>query len=733
MIWRFLAVLVGLGLVFAQTLSVSPQGRVGEALTVQGSNFSPGRYILQIEEPSGGGSTVEIEATGGGFSQSFTPGSPGLYRFRVGVIETQSQVLQAATPPAAAAPAAPPTTPSPAQAPQPGPSAPPSAPADQAQPAAPPTQPASPAAPTEPQPAPPAAPQAPAPQSQAPVLRPDGLLIGGWRLPLVGQWSGPRLSGERAFIWQGPLVLEIDLSRPAVAAQHYAPLEVRAVETDPEVALVLDDNRRLTLSALAGRPYEGRWESLEVIRDYFRTLRENNALRLDESPAEERPYWYYFTQEPASLGAAELEAAGRDLMLRGHRPELSWGSGVMRWLQPWLAQVSQARGAGLEKSLQWSEFFVRYMPQAPGVRAMLADQTGWLEAQGRADLATRYREAQRQIGAWKNPFDSRTFANLAWVLLGLYALLLLYLALMYLPSQMRGVAQSGGWLLGWLRHPLLRLRHSMLAYTTLGERFLLLMLFVLAAVSLLGWGFLQRSEALAAQDSLNRGTLRSSAAQETLRGFASSAAMRGLLGYAVARENPEEARRLFDSAPDWTYVLLGRGTPAAIAQAERQAPGSPAVREILGTGGDLWTPVYREAGIPREAVPTPRIVASTVALSGLVSLPDDYLAAWRDLPIWPNAAFAWGVAILVIVLTLYHLLCFFVPRPKTAQDNPGWRRGVQLLFPGSPTYSQGWGLTILLLFGAGVWLGLGGSVGGWVLAGVMLAAHLGLWLGLARR
>nr|MBF6596018.1 hypothetical protein [Thermaceae bacterium] len=558
-----------------------------------------------------------------------------------------------------------------------------------------------------------------------PQLSPDGLSVGNWKLPLTGNWIGPRMVGSRAYIAQGPLVLEIDLSKPAVAAEYYPPAEVRSLEADPEPTVLLEDGRRLALSALAGRPYEGKWESLKVIQDYFKTL--SAAGKNSLIPVQERPYWYYFTRDVASLKPSDLEAAGRDLLRRGHRPELAWGNGVMQWVGPWLNQVGLAQTQGLAASLAWSDFFLNYMPQVPGSRAVFWGQVSWLEAQGRPDLAEHYREGLRTLLAWQNPLDSGRIAVLAWVLLGLYGLMMLYLSLIYLPAQLNGVRPAGGWLLGWLRHPLLRLRHSTLAYTSLGERLLLVILFLLAALAFLTWGFSLRAEQLTAQDSLTRGTLRSLAAQQTLRGLTNSGPMRGLLAYALASESPTEAKRLYDSAPPWTYVLLGRGTPDAVASAFRQAPQSGAAREAVGVGGDIWSSVYRDAGVSREGVPTPRIIAASVALSGLQSLETDFLSVWRDLPIWPSPIWAWAAAILALLLTLYHVLCFFLPRPGGASSNLSWQRGVQLFMPGSPWFSQGWGLTLLLVFAVGIWWWRSGSGAGLWIAVLALLLHLVLW------
>ncbi|RDI94488.1 hypothetical protein DV704_11830 [Meiothermus sp. QL-1] len=655
---RYLAGVLLWGLALAQSLTVPPEGRVGQPLEIRGAEFPPGRYTLLFDSARSR-AQLEVEAPQGSFSTFWTPPAEGLFRISVQVGE---RTLQAQT---------------------------------QVRPA----------------------------PVQTPRLEPDGLVVGGWKLPLAGSWIGPRVLGTRAFVAQGPLVLEIDLQNPRVLAEHYPPAEVRGLEADGELTVLLEDGRRLGLGALAGKPYEGRWESLAVIQEYFQT---------HEAQSPNRPYWYYFTQEPSRLGAAELEAVGRDLLLRGHRPELAWGPGVLRWLEPWLLQIRAARRQGLEQSLVWSEFFLKYLPQVPGAQAMLLEQAEWLEAQGRPDLGQRYRDALRQVASWQPPFTSTHLAWLTGLLGGLYALMLLYLSLLYLPAQLRGLSPTGGWLLGWLRHPLLRLRHSMLAYTTLGERSLLLLLFALAALTLLAWGFTARSEALLAQEGLTRGTLRSNTAQETLRGLANTPPLRGLLAYALAKENPTEAKRLYESASPWDYVLLGRGTPEALAQAYQQAPQAPAVREALGLGGDLWSAVYREAGLPREAVPTPRQIIAAVGLSSLENLATDLPETWRSLPIWPTPLWAWGAAAVVLFLSLYHLLCFFLPRPQH-QTNPAWRHGVQLLFPGSPSYSQGWGVLLLLAFAGGLWLWRQGHSAGVPLSLAALGLHLLLWLALVYR
>jgi hypothetical protein len=538
------------------------------------------------------------------------------------------------------------------------------------------------------------------------VLGENGLTVGKWNLPLKGSWLPLRIAGNKAFTARSSVVVEVDLVRPG-ATYRFAPAEVRAIEIDSEPVVVLESGQRLALSAFAGRAYEGNWDTLSVMQDL--------------PVLENAPYWYYFARAP-QLGAGSLEAIGKDLLQRGHRPELPWGTGVLQWLKPWLDRVYTARREGLSQSLQYSEFFLRYMPLVPGAQAMFTNQASWLEAQGRPDLAQRYREGLRQIAAWQNPVGPSTMAALAWGSLALYVLIMLYLVLIYLPVQIKGLKGLGGWLFGWFSHPLLRIRHGIMAYTTLGERLLLLGLFLLTAGSWLAWGFVLRADKLINQEGLARGTLRSNIAQEALRAFPNSPSMQGLLAYALAKENPEEAKRLLDKALPWTYVLVNRNTPESLAQALRQAPESVPVRQALGIGSDLWTPMYQAVGLPREGVPTPRVIAAAVGISGV----EGWNLAWRDLPVWPSVLWAWIAAAVMGVLAIYHVFYLLVPRP-VQDNNLSWREGVQLFFPGSPWYSQGWGVLLLMAFVAAIWWWQEGSLWGIWGAAAIVVLHLSLW------
>jgi len=665
-------ILLLIGPALGQSLNLPPEGRVGQALEIAGQGFPAGSYVLEVQTPSGT-QRINLQAPRGEFKTSLTPTAPGQYRFRVGVegrtLEAQAQIR---------------------------------------------------AAPTQPNP----------PELAPPVLEADGLAVGNWKLPLKGQWSQPKVIGTRAFIYQGPLVLEIDLTRPAVVAHYYPPAEVQVLEVAPVPAVQLANGLRLPLAQLGRRPYEGSWDSLAVIRDYRDHLKAQGAQALDPALNGPRPYWAYLATDPAEITPADLEATGQDLLSRGHRPELRWGGpGLMRWLAPWAAQVSTARRQGVTASLAWSDFFLRYMPQFPGSRLLFAEQADWLEAQGRADLAERYRAALRQLGAWSAPFTAETAKAWAWGAVLLYALLAIYLVLVYLPNQTRDLRGQGGWLLSWFRNPLLRLRHTVLAYASFGERVLFALLFVLAGGSLLLAGLVSRVEQIYAQDALSRGTLRSLAAQEALRAIStgSTPAVDALLGYSLKADNPERARRLLENAPPWAFVLVNRGAPQDLERAYRIAPGYTPAREALGLGGDLWSSAYREAGVPREGVPTPRLVWTALLQSSAQALKRDFLRTWTALPLWDREWVAWVSAVVFLLVLLYHVLSFLIPRPREATAFPRWKRGVQLIFPGSPWYGHGWGVLILVGVALGGWTWYQGDVRG--MYGLIAAAviHLLAW------
>jgi hypothetical protein len=564
------------------------------------------------------------------------------------------------------------------------------------------------------------------PLDKTPTLQEDGLKIGEWKLPLVGEWLPPRLVGGRLYLAQnrGLLILELDPQRPAVVGRHYAPAEIEDLEAEPELTVRLVGGRRLSLLGLPVRSFEGRWDSLGRIAEYQDHLAATRSTALDISSAP-LPYWGQLARDPQEVLAADLEQTGSDLLARGHRPELSWGG--VKALDGWLNQIAATRQTGLEASRAWSDFFLRYLPLYPGASRVLAEQAQWFEAQGRPDLAIHYRQALSELRSWKVPWSSNRVGRVLLLLGGLYLLVLMYLWFTYLPVQQQNLRSSGGYVLAWLRNPLLRLRHNTLAYTRLSERILLTLLFLALALTALAWGVIKQTERIAAQEAFARGTLRSFAAQEALRALPGNGVSKGLLAYSLAQDNPTDAEGLLAEADPWAYVRVNQGTPETLGEALSQSPGYAPAREALDLSGDSWSVVYREAGLKREGVPTPRLFELALLRITLTDLIQNFPRSWLTLPLWTADWQAWLALVGVALLFLYQLLCFVLPRPRGADSSAAWRRGVQFFFPGSPWFAYGWGLVLLLSVVLGIYGWRMQDLRGLYLALAGLVLHFVLW------
>lgn len=557
----------------------------------------------------------------------------------------------------------------------------------------------------------------------SPVLDRQGLRLGQVLLPLEGVWQGPVVVGNRAFVARDLLVLEVDLEQASVVAHHYPPVAVREIRADPQLSLVLADGRVLGLSELGSWPFEGDWDQLESIRAYQNYLVQNRAEALDRSPTTGLPYWVYWVRDPTQLSSNDLTDFGTDLLRRGHRPELPWGPGVVRYLGAWARQMVAARQSGVEASLVWSEALLRYTPVFPGSRALLRDQANWLAAQSRPDLALRYRLALDTMQGWAYPWPPQASQRWALVALWVYLALLLYLWIAYLPPYLAALRQVGGWWASVRRQPW----QTPLTLASLGER-LLLFLALLAVLGLLLVAALDRETSrVLGQEAYARANLRSHAAQVALGNLANTPASKALLAYSLLSEDPAESKRLFGEAPDWPLVLFWRNTPADLARAHALAPNHPAVRSALGLGSDLWQTSYQQAGLVREATPTAQTLWLGVHQSLLINLSRDPWGTWRQLALWTAAWQPWVVALLVGLTVLFQGIGLFLPRPRAALQYRGYKWWVQLFFPGSPWYDRGWGVLLLLAVGLGAWAsGLEASVNLY-LAAAALALHLWSW------
>lgn len=505
-----------------------------------------------------------------------------------------------------------------------------------------------------------------APEAAPPRLTEEGLVWGSLRLSLPqAEWKGPVLQGDRVLLAAASLVLEVFPT--GEVRHHFAPAPVQALRPGE---VVLKGDRVLPLP-FPFLPFEGGPEDLEALKGLLQAL----------NPPRPWPYWAYWTQDPLDLSEEDLRAYGEDLYRRGHRPELFFSQAPVRaWAEAARAHLRDRP----EAAFRLAEALLRYTPLFPGASGFFEEVAQALEAQGRPELALSVRERARVVATWGLPDLEGLLFPVQVLLLG-YGALFLYLLLAYLPAQRAHLAPIGGFFGGFLRHPLLRLRHLHLAYASFGERLLLLALFLLGLGGLLLYGLDAKVRPLLTEGPLAQGTLRSEAARDWLAAKPKTPFSEALLGYALLAENPKEGARLLRQAPPFPFVLALRGGEG-LAEAYRKAPLMGPVRSALGLGEDAWG--------PREAAPSQRTLYAALLLSELSQFGSDFLKSFTSLPLpFPG----WGrvlAGVLAFFLLLYHLLTFFLPRPRGQFKPPLLLR---VLVPGSLAFASGWGVVLLLL------------------------------------
>lgn len=506
----------------------------------------------------------------------------------------------------------------------------------------------------------------------APELTPEGLKLPWGLLPLPpGPWLGPLVQGERAYVAQGLLVVEAGLQDQGLAF-HFAPARVLALRPGPEALL---EGERVLPIPFPPVPFEGEESDLEGLKPLLEALK----------PPKPWPYFAYWTEDPAALSPEDLEAYAQDLRTRHHRPELYFGqAGVLR-----MAEASRAlRSQNPEQSFLLAQTLLQATPIFPGSSAFFQETAEHLEAQGKPAQALRFRETAKHLAAWLPP-DPLPLAPALWTLGLAYAALMAFLFLFYLPAQLKDLRAIGGYLGGFLRHPLLRLRHLHLAYASLGERVLALALLGVLSGGFLFYGLDQEVRKNLYSHPLDRGTLRTHAAQDWLRSLPPTPEVKGLLAYALLGEAPKEAKALLaeTSSP---FALALRGDESSLAEAYRRAPLDGPIGSTLRLGQDPWG--------AREPGPSARSLYLALLRVELGRFLEDPLRGFLRLPTpLPQGVRLWAF-LGILSLLLYHLLAFFLPR-RPAAVPPAWALAVRLLVPGSLGFSAGIGL-VLLLFGA---------------------------------
>lgn len=236
--------------------------------------------------------------------------------------------------------------------------------------------------------------------------------------------------------------------------------------------------------------------------------------------------------------------------------------------------------------------------------------------------ALRLREALALSAPWRPP-DLGFLAPAFFVLGTAYLALFLYLFLFYLPAQLKDLRPIGGYLGGFFRHPLLRLRHLHLAYAGLGERLLALLLFLATLAALLLYGLDAKARAALWAPPLDQGTLFTPAAQEWARSLPPTPGAKALQGYTLLRDNPTQARALLREGAPLPFALALLGEKELVLAYEK-APWSGPVRSLLGLGADPWG--------PREPAPTLRTLYTLLLEAEARRLAEDPWRGFSQLP-----------------------------------------------------------------------------------------------------
>ncbi len=659
---RTIAILiVTLGLALAQSLVVPTQVRAGTAVPIRAEGLEPGAYPIDIEGP-GGIQVVTLVTTENGGILDWVPEEPGEYLLRLYLSAEKTLNTRLQV-------------------------------------------------------------MAPPPQVN---LEEGGIRIGErfWPLP-EANWLDPLVTTDAVLLAarKGPLVLRYPLGEGQVSA-YYPRRPLAGLLAGPVVVFADGGQERLE-EMRRDQPYQGGWVSLDALKKINEFWKKNYGGRLPAEPDGYRPYWVYWSFDPAELTAADLEAWGRDLLARGHHPELVWGEGARYWTDAWQAAALQQESDGLTWAL------LKYAPLHPDSREFFEARAAALERSGRDAEALRLRAAFAQTASFRPLVTASGARNAFWSLLLAYVALFLILYVRYLPAQRRGLAEFGGLLGSWSRNPLRRLRHLLPAYATWGERLLAFLIFAAALLSLFFWATATRFEGAVDRPLLDRATL---AGNETLSDWPASPGLEALKAYRLAGEDPKRAKSLLvaERLPLAFAQLLDyrlNGNEKSLLRAYEIESAYVPVQEELGLGADAWSQVYEDAGVDRRGVPRMRDLCRVYfwgSLTGLASNPSAPLLALglRD------AVWAYAVMVLLALWLLLHLWVLLLPRPRGAIRSRSWlARFFELLVPGSNSFGKGWGVVLLLAAAYGaISVYQGHAVNGAVLLIAAYLVHFFLWL-----
>ena len=432
--------------------------------------------------------------------------------------------------------------------------------------------------------------------------------------------------------------------------------------------------------------------------------------------------------ESVSPSAANLllSKAARDYAARGYDPALPVSREVLRAYGDPLGELETLLSKNkLERADVWIRYLRQTTPRFEGGPAVYERYAALLDAQSRSGEAEEWRAFSRSLtqGTLYNLgagalLTLRDAARLSALVL-LLSLLAAYLTLAARAWRQQGLqtAELGGRWGSWLRHPLSRLRRSVVAYAGFGEKLVLLSLLSALLLCLLAWTWADRTETRLQAPALNFGTYGGAwfyggLDDLALQGGKDAALLRGLAAQldgddAAARSAYEQGGAALPCTQNNLGVLAqNRGDTAQARELWRSS---------LSAAPDLLAPAYNlglqpsapEAAFQRDYRAGPRLCypdqrtlvrALGGSLSGQISA--FVLNPWSALLATPTGLSAPVQAVWVTLLLLAYALSVVwlltpAPGPSRTGRSPLFLV-LAFVLPGSALLDGAWGAVLLL-------------------------------------
>jgi hypothetical protein len=429
----------------------------------------------------------------------------------------------------------------------------------------------------------------------------------------------------------------------------------------------------------------------------------------------------------------QLGQAARDYAERGYDPALPVSRAALSAYGDPLGEVERLLSRlNLDRADGWIRYLRQTSPRFGGASALYRRYADLLDAQGRSGEAEEWRAFAASLtqGTLYNLGEYslltlRDAARLSALVLLLSALAAyLTLAARAWRLQGEGTAALGGRWLSWLRHPLSRLRRSVLAYAGLGEKLIVVALLSGLLISLSAWTWAAQTQARLQAPALNTGTYGGAwfyggLDELGLRSGEAAALIRGLAAQLDGDE--AGARSLYEAG----------GSPLPCTQNNlgvlaRNRGDSVQARELwrasLSAAPDLSAPAYNlglrpgdpESAFQRQYRPAPRLcypdqrtLVQAQGSSLAAQLRALLLNPWTTLMNTPTT-FSGPVqgtwALLLLLAYALSVLWLLTPLPGAARSpgRPALFRALALLLPGSALLDGAWGVVLLLGWGAAI-------------------------------